>query len=1032
VSKEANISERVLILTPTGHDAANARAVLEEGGLGGVICEDCPDLQRRITEGAGALLIAEEALTPDTIDCLLQALAAQPPWSDVPLLLITSATETEEEGQALLNTFAPHGKITLIERPVRPVSLVSALRSALRGRRRQYQMRDILEEQQRILANIQANERRFRAVFNQQFQFMAILSPEGVVLEVNELPLRATGVAREQVEGKVFWETPFWAHLPEMRESWPKRLAQAARSSEPVLSVDTFMTAEGAIRMADAAVTAVRNSAGEVEMFIIQATDITERRAAEERVRESEERFRVLFEALPVGAFLIEPGTERIVDCNSRAAEALGYSRAELCALSVRDIDAQLPADEIARMNRNVVQHGAHLLFETRHRTRSGELRDVLITAAPIQMGGKTWNYASALDITERKRAEAALRKSEELTRTITDNSTQAVFMMNEQGYCTFMNPAAEKIFGFTFEEITARPLHEMIHHHHRDGRPYPMQECPIDRALPENFDVREHEDWFIRSNGEFFPVLVAASPIFDQHGKPISTVIEVRDVTERKRAEEALREREAVLRTVTNEARVGLVMVNQERRYVFANQTYADILGLPDADIVGRRVAEVLGAVYDQIGPRLDRAFAGERVQYELRVPVHPTSGGEHFYDVVYEPRVERVAEPYVVVVIVDITERKRAEEELRKSEERYRSLVAVVTDVPWTTDAEGAFVTPQTAWANYTGQAWDEYRGFGWANALHPDDRAEVQRVWKESLRTRSNYHVQTRMFHAQSGDYRHVVGRAVPLVNSDGTVREWVGSCTDVHEQRLAAQKLERTVAERTAQLRDTVQQLETFSYSIVHDMRAPLRSMRSFASFLQSDYGEKLDETGQGYLARIISSASRLDALITDVLSYSRVSMNEADLQRVDLGSLLKDLLEQYPQFQEAAAHIHVQPPLPVVLGNHALLTQVFSNLLGNALKFVRPGHEPSVTVRAESLNGSPRVRVWVEDKGIGIPAEYRQKLFGLFQRLHKPEEYAGTGVGLAIVKKAIERMGGAVGVESEPNQGSRFWIELARV
>ncbi len=227
--------------------------------------------------------------------------------------------------------------------------------------------------------------------------------------------------------------------------------------------------------------------------------------------------------------------------------------------------------------------------------------------------------------------------------------------------------------------------------------------------------------------------------------------------------------------------------------------------------------------------------------------------------------------------------------------------------------------------------------------------------------------------------------------------------------------------------TNDLRETVQQLETFSYSIVHDMRAPLRSMRSFASILESEYQDKLDDTGRRYLQRIMDSAVRMDALITDVLTYSRISSSETPLAPVNLDKLVAEIVENYPQFQEAADSIQIQHPLSAVSGNRALLTQIISNFLANALKFVPPDRPAQVMVYSETEAG--KVRLWFEDNGIGIAPEHHGKIFDLFTRLHRLDEYPGTGVGLAIVKKSAERMGGRVTVESELGAGSRFCVEL---
>jgi signal transduction histidine kinase len=237
----------------------------------------------------------------------------------------------------------------------------------------------------------------------------------------------------------------------------------------------------------------------------------------------------------------------------------------------------------------------------------------------------------------------------------------------------------------------------------------------------------------------------------------------------------------------------------------------------------------------------------------------------------------------------------------------------------------------------------------------------------------------------------------------------------------------QRLERTVAERTAALRDTVQQLETFSYSIAHDMRAPLRTMNNFAAFLCSEEADKLSDTGRDYLNRIMLGAERLDALIKDVLDYSRVSKGEAAIEPVVVSEVIASTIREYPDLNAGAARIEIREPLPRVMGNASLLRQCMSNLLGNALKFVPSDRVPKVVVRAEKVGNS--ARIWVEDNGIGIPAAERKDLFGLFHRLSTSAGFPGTGVGLATVKRAVERMNGSIGVESEAGSGSRFWIEL---
>lgn len=281
-----------------------------------------------------------------------------------------------------------------------------------------------------------------------------------------------------------------------------------------------------------------------------------------------------------------------------------------------------------------------------------------------------------------------------------------------------------------------------------------------------------------------------------------------------------------------------------------------------------------------------------------------------------------------------------------------------------------------------------------------------------------------------------------------------RKVVEAALQAANVRLAAQsdELERLVAERTAKLRETVGELEGFSYSVAHDLRTPLRGMQGFAQILLEEHAGKLDAEARSYLERIAGSAVRMDSLIQDVLNYTRILRDEALLATVDLDRLVRDILSTYPGWQEPKVKIEIKGTLPSLVGHEGFLTQCVSNLLSNAVKFVAPGTVPHVRIWSEdrapsgsqaswpSDNGTPPpgwakegpvVRVWFEDNGIGIAPKDSNRIFRMFERIHPAEQFEGTGIGLTIARKALERMGGRIGYESNAGNGTRFWFELKK-
>jgi PAS domain S-box-containing protein len=244
------------------------------------------------------------------------------------------------------------------------------------------------------------------------------------------------------------------------------------------------------------------------------------------------------------------------------------------------------------------------------------------------------------------------------------------------------------------------------------------------------------------------------------------------------------------------------------------------------------------------------------------------------------------------------------------------------------------------------------------------------------------------------------------------------------------RSEAKRLDALVEQRTATLQETIGELEAFSYSISHDMRAPLRAMQGYAKALLSDYGSKLDAEAKHYLDRIFRAANRLDLLIQDVLAYSRVAKGEIELHPIDLERLVDDIVSANPEFHAPQSRVLVEKPLHWVLGHDAYLTQCVTNLLSNAVKFVPDGVVPEIHIRTEAIDG--QVRVWFEDNGIGIDPLHYERIFQIFGQVYPEKKYGGTGIGLAIVRKAAQRMNGEVGVESNVDGGSRFWLILKEV
>jgi signal transduction histidine kinase len=246
--------------------------------------------------------------------------------------------------------------------------------------------------------------------------------------------------------------------------------------------------------------------------------------------------------------------------------------------------------------------------------------------------------------------------------------------------------------------------------------------------------------------------------------------------------------------------------------------------------------------------------------------------------------------------------------------------------------------------------------------------------------------------------------------------------------LQEQAESLQKLNEDLTARAEQLSVANRELESFCYTIAHDLRAPLRAVEGLTAGLVDDYGQHFDASGHEQAGRIRAAAARMDQMIQELLSYSRLSFLQMDLQPVRIEDVFREAMAQVDyDLRSRQAKVQVKRSKLLALGHQPMLVQVVSNLLVNAVKFCAEGVTPEVILREERRGAA--VRVWIEDNGIGIAPEHCERIFRIFERLHARDTYTGTGIGLAIVQKAITRMDGSVGVESEVNKGSRFWFEL---
>jgi PAS domain S-box-containing protein len=512
-------------------------------------------------------------------------------------------------------------------------------------------------------------------------------------------------------------------------------------------------------------------------------------------------------------------------------------------------------------------------------------------------------------------------------------------------------------------------------------------------------------------------------------------------DITERRESQAAMRTSEIRYRRLFEAARDGILILDPDTRKITdANPFMSELLGYPHDELLGRELWEI-GLLKDEDASRA--AFRQLQKKHFIRyedLPLQTKAGRRHeveFVSNLYEEDGRKV----IQCNIRDITERKEVEDRVRSSEIRYRRLFEAAHDGILILDPIHRTITDANPFmTTLLGYTRTELLGKElWEIGLLKDEAAS-QAAFLE-LQEKGYIRYEDLPLKTKAGERREVEFVSNVYIENSATVIQC--NIRDITERKRAEQsladahaeisrhadQLEKTVSERTDQLREKIGELEAFSYTLSHDMRAPLRAMRGYARMLLEEHSAKLNTEGIHHLERINAAAGLMSSLVDDVLNYARVLRSDISMEAVDLDKLVRQIIETYPQLQTGEAEIHIDGGLPKAWGNQASLWQCLSNLLTNAIKFVAAGTKPRVKVRAEDIGAD--IRLWVEDNGIGIAPKDRERIFRMFERVSPATDYEGTGMGLAIVRKAAERMGGSAGVESVVGQGSKFWIQLRK-
>jgi len=751
----------------------------------------------------------------------------------------------------------------------------------------------------------------------------------------------------------------------------------------------------------------------------------TERLTLEQQLREARDYLENLFGYANAPVIVWDPEL-RITRFNHAFEELTGRAVGEVVG---EHLELLFPDDE---RRREALEHVTSATAGERWQVveipilrADGEVRTVLWNSATVYAADGVTpvaTIAQGQDITERVIAESALRESESRFRQLVDSLPQLVWTCQADGQCDSLNRRWVTYTGIPEAQQLGFGWLDQVH---PDDRAPTVAAWEAAVAAGTDFHV---EFRLRRHDGEYRWFDTQAVRLHDADGNTVKWFGSNTDLTERRHAEEALRESEEKYRGLFANAQVGMFRSRLDGSAVLAvNPKLCEIFGYTEEEMLADP-ATIRWADPEARTVMIEKLqAAGSLKDYELDIV--RSSGEVRTVSVSMELRLEQ---GYLEGSATDITERKRAEEALLEFARRQSALFESMQDGLGVVDAAGVFLDVNPALCAMTGFSREELIGAGppypfWA----PEESAAIGEAFAPAMRGETKESELT--FMRKSGERFPVTVSPSNVKDSEGRIELMFATMKDVTERKRA----EDEIRHRTAQLDAANKELEAFAYSVSHDLRAPLRHISGFSSLLSERVGGSLDEKSRHYVDTIARSVREMGVLIDDLLQFSRSGRAELQVTDVDIEQALSEALEPL-RLETADRDIEWSVgPLPRVVGDHVLLRQVWTNLLGNAVKFSRGKPTARIEIGVmdrdgESAYGAPIEDVfYVRDNGAGFDMQYAHKLFGVFQRLHSVAEFEGTGIGLANVQRIINRLGGRVWAEAELDNGATFYFALPR-